>query len=93
MEMLVTKFSKGKYRNEGELFSELISKDNVKLMGEMIAFLDFQPLSAVVSEKDSLCRYNRRQRLLDLQNGRTFIESGKPVHKAFAHGLKIPAGP
>ena len=37
MEMLVTKFSKGKYRNEGELFSELISKDNIKLMGEMIA--------------------------------------------------------
>ena len=23
MEMLVTKFSKGKYRNEGELFSEV----------------------------------------------------------------------
>ena len=37
MEMLVTKFSKGKYRNEGELFSEPISKANVKLMGEMIA--------------------------------------------------------
>ena len=37
MEMLVTKFSNGKYRNEGELFSEPISKDNVKLMGEMIA--------------------------------------------------------
>ena len=37
MEMLVTKFSKGKYRNEGELFSEPISADNVKLMGEMIA--------------------------------------------------------
>ena len=37
MEMLVTKFSKGKYHNEGELFSEPISKDNVKLMGEMIA--------------------------------------------------------
>ena len=37
MEMLVTKFSKGKYRNEGELFSKPISKDNVKLMGEMIA--------------------------------------------------------
>ena len=37
MEMLVTKFSKGKYRNEGELFAEPISKDNVKLMGEMIA--------------------------------------------------------
>ena len=38
MEMLVTKFSKGKYRNEGELFSEPISAENVKLMGEMIAF-------------------------------------------------------
>jgi len=37
MEMLVTKFSKGKYRNEGELFSETISAENVKLMGEMIA--------------------------------------------------------
>ena len=37
MEMLVTKFSNGKYRNEGDLFSEPISKDNVKLMGEMIA--------------------------------------------------------
>ena len=37
MEMLVTKFSKGKYRNEGALFAEPISKDNVKLMGEMIA--------------------------------------------------------
>ncbi len=37
MEMLVTKFSKGKYKNELELFEEPISKDNVKLMGEMIA--------------------------------------------------------
>ena len=37
MEMLVTKFSKGKYRNEGELFFEPISAENVKLMGEMIA--------------------------------------------------------
>ena len=37
MEMLVTKFSKGKYRNEGELFDEPISAENVKLMGEMIA--------------------------------------------------------
>ena len=37
MEMLVTKFSKGKYRNEGELFAEPISVENVKLMGEMIA--------------------------------------------------------
>ena len=37
MEMLVTKFSKGKYANELELFEEPISADNVKLMGEMIA--------------------------------------------------------
>lgn len=37
MEMLVTKFSNGKYRNEGELFNEHISTNNVKLMGEMIA--------------------------------------------------------
>ena len=37
MEMLVTKFSNGKYRNEGELFAEPITNDNVKLMGEMIA--------------------------------------------------------
>ena len=37
MEMLVTKFSKGKYRNEGELFAEPISAENVRLMGEMIA--------------------------------------------------------
>ena len=37
MEMLVTKFSNGKYRNEGELFQEPISAQNVKLMGEMIA--------------------------------------------------------
>ena len=42
MEMLVTKFSKGKYRNEGELFSEPISKENVKLMGEMIALQLFR---------------------------------------------------
>ena len=37
MEMLVTKFSNGKYRNESELFEEPISDENVKLMGEMIA--------------------------------------------------------
>ena len=37
MEMLVTKFSNGRYRNEGELFAEAISAENVKLMGEMIA--------------------------------------------------------
>ena len=37
MEMLVTKFSKGKYANELELFYEPISAENVKLMGEMIA--------------------------------------------------------
>ena len=37
MEMLVIKFSNGKYRNEGELFEEPISDENVKLMGEMMA--------------------------------------------------------
>ena len=37
MKMLVTKLSNGKYKNEGELFEEIISDDNVKLMGEMIA--------------------------------------------------------
>lgn len=37
MKMLVTKLSKGRYRNESELFAEPISDDNVKLMGEMIA--------------------------------------------------------
>ena len=37
MKMLVTKLSKGKYANEGQLFAEVISNDNVKLMGEMIA--------------------------------------------------------
>ena len=37
MKMLVTKLSKGKYANEGQLFSETISDSNVKLMGEMIA--------------------------------------------------------
>ena len=37
MEMLVTKFSKGKYLNEEQLFAEPISAENVKLMGEMIA--------------------------------------------------------
>ena len=37
MEMLVTKFSNGKYKNELELFEEPISAENVKLMGEMIA--------------------------------------------------------
>ena len=37
MKMLVTKLSNGKYRNEGQLFAEPISDDNVKLMREMIA--------------------------------------------------------
>ena len=36
MGMLVTKFSHGKYRNEGELFAEPISAENVKLMGEIV---------------------------------------------------------
>ena len=42
MEMLVTKFSKGKYRNESDLFAEPISKENIKLMGEMIALQLFR---------------------------------------------------
>lgn len=37
MKMLITKLSHGKYKNEGQLFAEIISDDNVKLMGEMIA--------------------------------------------------------
>ena len=37
MEMLVTKFSNRRYRNESELFAESISAENVRLMGEMIA--------------------------------------------------------
>ena len=42
--MLVTKFSSGKYRNEGELFDEPISNENVKLMGEMIALQTLRTL-------------------------------------------------
>lgn len=34
--MLVTKFSNGKYKSEGELFAEPISGSKIKLMGEMI---------------------------------------------------------
>lgn len=37
MELLVKKFSNGKYENESELFAEPISEETVKLMGEMIA--------------------------------------------------------
>lgn len=37
MEMLVTKFSNGMYWNERELFAEVISVENVKLIGGMIA--------------------------------------------------------
>ena len=44
MEMLVTKFSNGKYHNEGELFDEPISNENVKLMGEMIALQTLRTL-------------------------------------------------
>ncbi len=44
MEMLVTKFPNGKYRNEGELFEEPISNENVKLMGEMIALQTLRTL-------------------------------------------------
>lgn len=42
MSMLVTKLSDGKYKNEGELFAEPISENNVKLMGEMIALQVFR---------------------------------------------------
>ena len=42
MSMLVTKLSNGKYKNEGELFAEPISENNVKLMGEMIALQVFR---------------------------------------------------
>ena len=42
MKMLVTKLSKGKYANEGQLFAEPISDSNVKLMGEMIALQAFR---------------------------------------------------
>ena len=44
MELLVTKFSNGKYENEDELFAENISADNVKLMGEMIALRSLRTL-------------------------------------------------
>ena len=37
MELLVKKFSNGKYENESELFAEPISEETVKLMGEIIA--------------------------------------------------------
>ena len=50
MEMLVTKFSKGKYRNEGDLFAEPISADNVKLMGEMIALQLFRTRKNIIAE-------------------------------------------
>ena len=42
MSMLVTKLSNSKYKNEGELFAEPISENNVKLMGEMIALQVFR---------------------------------------------------
>ena len=55
-------------------------------------FLDLQPLSAIIPKEDCFCRCSGRSRLLDLLNGWTFIESGKPVHKALAHGLEVSAG-
>ena len=42
MELLVSKFSHGKYQNEGELFAEPVSPQNVQLMGEMIALQAFR---------------------------------------------------
>ena len=51
--MLVTKFSNGKYRNEGERFAEPISDENVKLMGEMMA------LQHCARQKSSIGRSQR----------------------------------
>ena len=42
MEMLITRFSNGKYRNECELFEELILDENVKLMGETMALQELR---------------------------------------------------
>ena len=61
--MLVTKFSHGKYRNESELFAEPISKNNVKLMGEMIALqalrtikkFDMRVLTNAISDSSKTC--------------------------------------
>ena len=56
MEMLVTKFSNGKYRNEGELFAEPISAENVKLMGEMIALQSLRTVKRYdLKIADKLC--------------------------------------
>ncbi len=55
MEMFVTKFSKGKYRNEGELFAETISAENVKLMGEMIALQALRTVKNTISELQTNC--------------------------------------
>ena len=55
MKMLVTKLSNGKYRNEGELFSEPISKENVKLMGEMIALQALRTVKNTISESQINC--------------------------------------
>ena len=66
MEMLVTKFSNGKYRNEGELFDEPISAKNVKLMGEMIALQALRTVKKFdmkVADKLYIRRSGRRHRL------------------------------
>ena len=61
MEMLVTKFSKGKYRNEGALFAEPISADNVKLMGEMIALQALRTVKKVRHESGRQTVYRSHQ--------------------------------
>lgn len=53
MELLVKKFSNGKYENEGgELFAEQISEEIVKRMDEMIALQSYARLKNMI-----LCKY------------------------------------
>ena len=72
MEMLVTKFSKGKYRNEGELFSEPISKENVKLMGEMIALQALRTVKEVRSESRGQTLYRSDKGLASYERDRLY---------------------
>ncbi len=50
MTILVTKFSSSKYKNEGELFTEPISENNIKLMGEMIALQVLREQCVLISK-------------------------------------------
>ena len=55
MEMLVTKFSNGKYLNEEQLFAEPISNENVKLMGEMIALQALRIVKSTIRKSRTRC--------------------------------------